>query len=38
MKKNPLILKEVYQEWYKQRMSNEWEDFNVWLDENITPE
>jgi len=29
------MLKEVYREWYKQRISNKWEDFDVWLDENI---
>jgi hypothetical protein len=38
MKDKPMTLAAVYQKWYKQRKNNDWESFDEWMDENITPE
>ena len=38
MKDKPMTLVQVYQKWYKQRKDDEWESFDEWLDENVTPE
>ena len=31
-----MTLTQVYQNWYSTRLYNNWEDFNIWLNKNIT--
>ena len=38
LKDHPMSITQVYQKWYRTRLCDDWEDFDVWLDNNITPE
>ena len=29
---------QVYQNWYSMRLCDNWEDFNIWLNKNVTVE
>ena len=37
MKDTPYTLGEVYREWYKQRTSDSWDDFNAWFETSVAP-
>ena len=37
-KERPYTLTEMYRRWYRQRKTDDWEDFDGWMDANITSE
>jgi hypothetical protein len=38
LKDHPMTLTQVYQNWYSTRLCDDWEDFDTWLDKNVTAE